>query len=80
MLISDLPYLYRAGPNSDKHPVTAEQYTPASTPPSVLGGTRESLSQNAQQLIDDINAKRKQDTQLVADFKKELDMQVGTGF
>ena len=32
--------------------------------------------QNAQQLIDELNTKRKQDTQVLADYKNALNMQV----
>ncbi|ESP00711.1 hypothetical protein LOTGIDRAFT_158004 [Lottia gigantea] len=36
---------------------------------------RDSLSTAAQQIIDDLNAKRKQDTQLLIDLKKALEKQ-----
>ncbi len=41
-----------------------------------LSSSREILHQNAQQLIDDLNTKRKQDTQLLADYKKGMEMHV----
>ncbi|KAK6178723.1 hypothetical protein SNE40_011240 [Patella caerulea] len=37
--------------------------------------TKNSLSQSAQQIIDDLNAKRKQDTQLLSNMKKALEAQ-----
>ncbi|XP_071117299.1 synaptonemal complex central element protein 2-like [Haliotis cracherodii] len=38
--------------------------------------TRESLYASAQQVVDDLNSKRKQDTQLLSDFKKALHEQM----
>ncbi|KAL3868964.1 hypothetical protein ACJMK2_041709 [Sinanodonta woodiana] len=38
--------------------------------------TAEEIGHNAQQLIDDLNSKRKQDTQLLADFKQALEIHV----
>ena len=40
------------------------------------GASREYLNLSAQQLIDEINEKRKADTLLLADFKKAMEMQV----
>ncbi|XP_050403132.1 synaptonemal complex central element protein 2 [Patella vulgata] len=37
--------------------------------------TKNSLTQSAQQIIDDLNAKRKQDTQLLSNIKKALEAQ-----
>ncbi|XP_021350904.1 synaptonemal complex central element protein 2-like isoform X2 [Mizuhopecten yessoensis] len=38
--------------------------------------TREDITSAANALIDDLNQKRKQDTQLIEDFKKALELQV----
>lgn len=38
--------------------------------------SRESLSQRLQLAIEDVNIKRQQDTQVIADFKNFLDLQV----
>ena len=43
---------------------------------SDISAAREALSKEAQQLIEDINAKRRQDTQLLTDFKAALDRHV----
>ncbi|CAH1244185.1 SYCE2 [Branchiostoma lanceolatum] len=48
-------------------PTTAESGMP----------TREMLNQSAQNLVDDINSKRKRDAALLTDFKKALEVQVG---
>ncbi|XP_022087220.1 uncharacterized protein LOC110977418 [Acanthaster planci] len=42
--------------------------------------TREILNQRTQQLIDDINAKRKRDTSLLADFKKAIEVQASNSY
>ena len=47
-------------------------------PVGVPLSSREMISHNVQTLIEDINNKRKQDTQLITDYKKALEMQVGT--
>ncbi|XP_046584974.1 synaptonemal complex central element protein 2-like isoform X2 [Haliotis rubra] len=38
--------------------------------------TRESLHSSAQKVVDDLNSKRKQDTQLLSNFKKALNEQM----
>ncbi|KAL5022113.1 hypothetical protein ScPMuIL_001268 [Solemya velum] len=46
--------------------------------PAPLPGdlSREDIANSAQQLIDDLNTKRKRDTQLMDDYKKALEIQV----
>ena len=45
-----------------------------------LTSSRELLSQNAQQLIEDLNAKRKRDTQMLTDLRSALDLHVSIIF
>ncbi len=51
--------------------------TPAKKQRTTAGCTsRAAINEKAQQLIDEINNKRKEDTVLLADFKKSMEMQV----
>ncbi|XP_038056166.1 uncharacterized protein LOC119728159 isoform X1 [Patiria miniata] len=49
-------------------------------PPMSNSVNREILNQRTQQLIDDINAKRKRDTTLLADFKKAMELQASSSY
>ncbi|XP_071800233.1 synaptonemal complex central element protein 2-like [Asterias amurensis] len=62
-----------------KTQVTTPEDQLASPAPS-YSITREFLNEQTQQLIDDINAKRKRDTTMLADFKKALDLQASNSF
>lgn len=44
--------------------------------PRDVTSMRENIAKEAQQLIEDINAKRRQDTKLIEDFKKSMELHV----
>lgn len=48
----------------------------ATQPSSLPSSSREMLNEQAQMLIDEVNAKRKRDTALLGEYKKALEIQV----
>ncbi|XP_072045190.1 uncharacterized protein [Amphiura filiformis] len=74
---------YNTSSTEDSSIVHHQPYTP--TPAkrqrtSAEFTSREKINEKAQQLIDEINNKRKEDTVLLADFKKSMEMQVARSY
>lgn len=75
-----------SGACPDVNPITNETGVKAnvnvtqSQSASTSSSSREMLNEQAQMLIDEVNAKRKRDTALLGEYKKALEIQVSGHF